>query len=339
VKTSSFSFDLPPKLIAQEPPAVRGSSRLMVLERSDGRVSDHRIPELPELLAEGTVLLLNDSRVRKARLFAEAAETSARVEILLLREVEAGVWEALVSKARKQNPGRRYRLPEGVEAAIVGAREELRLVGFAPRIDDAYLERHGHVPLPPYIHRADTPSDAERYQTVYARHFGSAAAPTAGLHLTDGLLERLRRRGVRDVYLTLHVGLGTFRPIRADQVEEHRMHEEHYRVPEGTAGLINRALEERRPVLAVGTTTVRAVESAWLNGVVRAGEGRTGLYITPGYHFRVVSQLLTNFHTPRSSLLVLVAAFAGRERILSAYREAVQRGYRFFSYGDAMLIR
>jgi S-adenosylmethionine:tRNA ribosyltransferase-isomerase len=339
VKTSSFSFELPPELIAQEPPAVRGSSRLMVLQRSSGRVSHRLISELPDLVEEGSVVLLNDSRVRKARLFAETADTAVRVEILLLREVEAGVWEALMSRARKQLPGRRYRLSEGVEAAVIGDREELRLVRFAPPIDEAYLETYGHVPLPPYIHRDDTPSDAERYQTVYARHFGSAAAPTAGLHLTEGVLERLCSRGVELAPVTLHVGLGTFQPIRAERVEEHRMHEEHYRVPETAAAALNRALQDRRPILAVGTTSVRAVESAWEKGTVRAGERRTGLFITPGYRFRVVSQLLTNFHTPHSSLLVLVSAFAGRERILAAYREAVRRRYRFFSYGDAMLIR
>jgi S-adenosylmethionine:tRNA ribosyltransferase-isomerase len=339
VKTSSFSFELPPELIAQEPSAVRGSSRLMLLERSSGRVSDRMVSDLPELVEEGTLVLLNDSRVRRARLFAETADTSGGVEILLLREVEAGVWETLMSRARRQLPGRRYRLPDGVEAVVVGEREELRRLRFVPPIDDAYLETHGHVPLPPYIHRDDAPSDAERYQTVYARHFGSAAAPTAGLHLTEAMLERLRGRGVEVATLTLHVGLGTFQPIRTRRVEEHHMHEETFQVPEASAAAINRALEERRPVLAVGTTSVRAVESAWAEGGVRAGEGRTGLFITPGYRFRVVSQLLTNFHTPHSSLLVLVAAFAGRERILTAYREAVQRRYRFFSYGDAMLIR
>jgi S-adenosylmethionine:tRNA ribosyltransferase-isomerase len=311
----------------------------MVLERTSGLLSDRRISDLPALLQEGTVMVLNDSRVRKARLFAEAADTSARVEILLLREVRAGVWEALLSKARKQGRGRRYRLPGGVEAVIVGAREEVRLVAFAPRIDDEYLERHGRVPLPPYIHREDTPSDAERYQTVYARHFGSAAAPTAGLHLTDALLEGLRRTGVQIVPVTLHVGLDTFQPIRTEEVEAHRLHDERYAVPAATADAVNRALEEERPVLAVGTTSVRAIESAWRDGRVQAGEGSSGLYIIPGYRFRAVSQMLTNFHTPHSSLLVLVAAFAGRDHILSAYREAVQRRYRFFSYGDAMLIR
>jgi S-adenosylmethionine:tRNA ribosyltransferase-isomerase len=260
------------------------------------------------------------------------------MELLLLRESEPGVWRALVSKARKQVAGRRYKLPGGVVATVVGSEGEFRLVELAPRIDDAYLERHGHVPLPPYIRRTDNPADAARYQTVYARHFGSAAAPTAGLHLTVELLERLAARQVEVVRLTLHVGAGTFLPIRTERIEDHHMHEERYTVPDSCAGAVNRALNEGRPVLAVGTTTVRAVESAWVDGAVRPGEGQTGLYITPGYRFRAVSRLLTNFHTPHSSLLVLVSAFAGRERILSAYREAVERRYRFFSYGDAMLI-
>jgi S-adenosylmethionine:tRNA ribosyltransferase-isomerase len=317
---------------------VRGSSRLMVLDRSGGRVSHRLISDLPDLVEAGTVMILNDSRVRKARLFAAAKNSDARVELLLLREVEPGVWRALVSKARKQVRGRRYTLPGGVEATVVGSEGEFRLLELTPGIDDPYLEKHGHVPLPPYIHRTDTPADAARYQTVYARHFGSAAAPTAGLHLTVELLERLAARQVEVVHLTLHVGAGTFLPIRSERVEDHHMHEERYTVAESSAGAINRAVNEGRPVLAVGTTTVRAVESAWVEGAVRPGEGRTELYITPGYRFRVVSRLLTNFHTPHSSLLVLVSAFAGREHVLSAYREAVERRYRFFSYGDAMLI-
>ncbi|MBN1834432.1 MAG: tRNA preQ1(34) S-adenosylmethionine ribosyltransferase-isomerase QueA [Spirochaetales bacterium] len=338
MKTSSFSFELPPELIAQEPAVERGSSRLLVLDRSSGRVSHRLVRELPELLEPGTLVLLNDSRVRKARLFAEAEGTGTRVEFLLLREIQPARWAVLVSRARKQVPGKRYRFPAGVEGRIVGSEGEFRLVEFSRPIDDAYLEEHGHVPLPPYIRRSDTPADAARYQTVYARRAGSAAAPTAGLHLTDALLEALQARGVEIAELTLHVGAGTFLPIRTERIEEHRMHEEWYFVPEASAEAINRACAQGRPVLAVGTTAVRAVESAWREGEVRAGEGRTGLFIAPGYRFRVVSRLLTNFHTPRSSLLVLVSALAGRERVLEAYAEAVRERYRFFSYGDAMLI-
>jgi S-adenosylmethionine:tRNA ribosyltransferase-isomerase len=310
----------------------------MVLERSSGRLTDGSIADLPGLIDPGTVMVLNDTRVRKARLFATAAESGARVELLLLRELEPGIWRVLVSKARRQVLGRRYQLPGGAKATIVGADGEFRLVEVSPRIGDPYLEQHGHVPLPPYIRRSDDNDDAARYQTVFARHFGSAAAPTAGLHLTVDLLDQLAARQVEVVYLTLHVGAGTFLPIRTDRIEDHHMHEEHYSVPAPTAEAINRALAADRPVLAVGTTVVRAVESAGEGGAVRPGEGRTGLYITPGYRFRVVSRLLTNFHTPHSSLLVLVSAFAGRERILSAYKRAVELRYRFFSYGDAMLI-
>lgn len=338
MKTSSFSFDLPSELIAQEPASRRDSSRLLVLERSSGRISHRLVGELPELIQPGTVMILNDSRVRKARLFAAAERSGSRVEFLLLRELEPGLWKAMVSKARKQVPGKRFRFPGGVEGAIVGSDGEFRLVSFSPLVDDAYLEEHGHVPLPPYIRRADTPADAARYQTVYARRPGSAAAPTAGLHLTDELLAALRGRGVEIAELTLHVGAGTFLPIRAERIEEHRMHEEWYSVPEASAAAINRAAREGRPILAVGTTAVRAVESAWRGGAVQTGEGRTALFIAPGYRFRVITRLLTNFHTPQSSLLVLVSALAGRERVLAAYAEAIQRRYRFFSYGDAMLI-
>jgi S-adenosylmethionine:tRNA ribosyltransferase-isomerase len=339
VKTRSFSFDLPPELVAQEPAPRRGDSRLLVLDKSSGGISHRLVRELPELIEPGTLMILNDSRVRKARLVAEAERTGAPVEFLLLREVGPGVWRTLVSKARKQLPGKRYRFPGGVEGAVSGVEGEFRLVSFTPTFDDSYLEAYGHVPLPPYIRRQDTRGDAERYQTVYARMPGSAAAPTAGLHLTRELLHSLRAGGVESVTLTLHVGAGTFLPIRTERVEEHRMHEEWYTIPESSAEAINRARLEGRPVLAVGTTAVRAAESAWRNGAVRAGEGRTGLFITPGYRFRVISRLLTNFHTPHSSLLVLVSALAGRERVLAAYQEAVERRYRFFSYGDAMLIR
>src|SRR5208337_3900548 len=216
---------------------------------------------------------------------------------------------------------------------------ESRLLQFSPAIDEAWLERNGHVPLPPYIRRADQPEDEERYQTVYARALGSAAAPTAGLHFTPRLLEELPAHGAEVAWVTLHIGLGTFQPIRTENIEEHGMHEEAYTVPAATKALCDAAVGEGRPVLAVGTTVVRTLESAWGNDGLRAGEGRTGIYITPGYQFKVVRQLFTNFHTPGSSLLVLVCAFAGTARILETYTTAVRKGYRFFSYGDAMLIQ
>jgi S-adenosylmethionine:tRNA ribosyltransferase-isomerase len=351
VKTSRFSFDLPEDSIAQEPTHERGTSRLMVLERDTGGITHARIDQLPAYLESGTVMVLNNTKVIKARLFGTSPETGGRVEFILLAELLPGLWRTLSSKARKQVPGKRFEFPGGAAAEIVPESEfpegsvstsgVFRYLRFVPPIDASYLEAHGHVPLPPYIRRAETSLDAERYQTVYAEDPGSAAAPTAGLHLTEALLEVLRQRGVVLVMLTLHVGAGTFLPIRAEQVEEHTMHEERYNIPTASAEQINSALGEGRTILAVGTTVVRALESAYsedLRGVA-AGRQHSSLYIHPGYMFKVVSRLLTNFHTPRSSLLVLVSAFAGRRRILDAYETAVREGYRFFSYGDAMLIR
>ncbi len=339
MKTDRFTFELPPELIAQEPASRREDSRLLVLDRHDGRVRHSRISDLADFVAPGTVMVLNDTRVQKRRLAARAAETGGRAELLLLEPRGQAGWVALMSKARRRVPGKAFLLPEGVRATVTGVEGELRVLEFEPPLDQAYLERHGQVPLPPYIRRPGTRTDEERYQTVYAQHAGSAAAPTAGLHLTSELLARLEARGVELCRVTLHVGAGTFLPIRTALVESHRMHEERYRIPESTAERVNRALGERRPVLAVGTTVVRTLESAGRHGRLEAGEGRTSLYIVPGFPFRMVSRLLTNFHTPRSTLLVLVCALAGTEAVLAAYREAVAARYRFFSYGDAMLIR
>jgi len=308
-----------------------------VLDRSRGSLRHARIADLPSLLPAGTVLVLNDSRVRKARLFGSSPQTGGAIEVLLLERLEGGRWRALAARARHRR-GRPYLFPGGVQGTVVESAGDSCTVEFVPPVGEDYLERHGHVPLPPYIRRQDTPADSTRYQTVYARHTGSAAAPTAGLHLSEELLAQLSRAGVEVVPVTLHVGLGTFLPIRSESIEAHAMHAEFYRVPPETALAVNRALAEGRRVLAVGTTAVRTLESAGREGEVRAGEGQTSLYITPGYRFRVVGHLLTNFHTPRSTLLVLVSAFAGRQAILRAYREAVRERYRFFSYGDAMLI-
>jgi S-adenosylmethionine:tRNA ribosyltransferase-isomerase len=366
VKTSSFSFDLPEESIAQQPSPERGGSRLMVVNRDSGQILHSRFEQLPSYVEQGTVMVLNATRVVNARLYATAADTGGRVEFILLRELQPGVWRTLASKARKQRPGRMFAFAAGVTAEVVaqadlppevlvqnstaenqadgdisaGKPQDFRYLRFTPPIDADYLETHGHVPLPPYIRRRDTREDVERYQTVYAEEPGSAAAPTAGLHLTRDLLAELERRGVILAKLTLHVGAGTFLPIRSEQVEQHRMHEERYHIPPDAAEKINSALRDKRTILAVGTTVVRALESAYgedLQGVA-AGTRSTSLFIYPGYRFKVVSRLLTNFHTPRSSLLVLVSAFAGRDRILRAYDTAVREGYRFFSYGDAMLI-
>ncbi len=347
MKTSDFSFKLPEELIAQSPPPVRGTSRMMVLRAATGRTEDARVSDLAGYLAPGTVVVLNDTRVRKARLYGRAEGGGGRVEFLLLEAPgeggappasPAGAWKVLCSRARRARPRKVYRFPEGMRGEIVAEEGDQRLVRFDPPVTEEYLERNGHVPLPPYIRRQDCPEDQERYQTVYARQTGSAAAPTAGLHLTEELLDGLRRVGLQTARLTLHVGLGTFLPIRCPRIEEHVMHTERYHVPEETAALVSEAKARGRDVLAVGTTTVRTLESAWDGRRLVPGWGQTSLFIFPGYRFRVVDRLLTNFHTPESSLLLLVAAFAGRENILQAYAQAIARRYRFFSYGDAMLI-
>jgi S-adenosylmethionine:tRNA ribosyltransferase-isomerase len=281
---------------------------------------------------------MNDSRVRKARLFAEGHD-GRFIEFLLLEQRGPDLWEAIVGPAGRAKPGKTFRFPEGVTGTVLSTEKETRLLRFDPPFDEQWLEKNGHVPLPPYIKRDDTIIDTERYQTVYARSPGSSAAPTAGLHFTWRLLDELRARGVSTAFVTLHVGLGTFLPIRSEEIEAHRMHEERYAIPRETKGSVEHAVAEGRPILAVGTTVVRALESAWTEGGLREGEGATRLFITPGYRFKVVRQIFTNFHTPGSTLLVLVCAFAGTQRIVRAYREAVEKRYRFFSYGDAMLIQ
>jgi S-adenosylmethionine:tRNA ribosyltransferase-isomerase len=358
VKTDDFSFDLPEELIAQYPPERRGESRLFVLHRDSGRFEHRSLGEIAGLVGPGTLMVFNNSRVRKARIHGEALDTGAHVEFLLLRRLDGGLWEASATKLKKQRPGRRYRFPGGVEAEVVpsgdlpaamagggeasGGEVVTRLLRFSPPIDDAWLEAWGHIPLPPYIKRDDAVADAERYQTVYAEPTGSAAAPTAGLHFTREVLDSLDARGVERAFVTLHVGLGTFLPVRTENIEDHGMHLEEYTVPEETAAAVMGAKREGRPILAVGTTSVRTLESAWQEdeggGRLEAGPGSTRIFMYPGYRFKVVDGLFTNFHTPRSTLLMLVSAFAGRELILEAYAEAVRRRYRFFSYGDAMLI-
>jgi len=338
VKTSQFSFDLPESQIAQDPPADRESARLLVLDRSSGTRRHASVRELDGFLEPGTVVVINDTRVRKARVFGQRA-SGASTEFLLLERRAPDLWEALAGRAGRLRPGAAFTFPEGVSAVLESAEDERRLLRFSPPIDEAWLERNGHVPLPPYIRRPDQSADEERYQTVYARSVGSAAAPTAGLHFTPRLMEAVQARGARICRVTLHVGLGTFQPIRTEDIEDHQMHEEAYSVPAETRVAVEAAAREGRPVLAVGTTVVRTLESAWTGGGLQEGEGRTRIYITPGYRFKVVRQMLTNFHTPGSTLLVLVGAFAGLELVLETYREAVRMGYRFFSYGDAMLIR
>ncbi len=341
---SLFEYELPSELIAQEPAEPRDASRLLVLDRAAGAWEDRRFTELPELLRAGDCVVANRSRVIPARLLGTAVDGGGAVELLLLRPVGDERWEAMVRPGRRCRVGARVDLAGGAARAhVVGeGNEGTRVVAIAaPWPVRELMERHGLPPLPPYIgrHDAPKPEDRERYQTVYAREDGSVAAPTAGLHFTPELLARLERVGVEVHYLTLHVGPGTFRPLRARRLEEHRMEAEPIDIPGPTAAAVERARREGRRVVAVGTTTTRALEwAAGEDGRVRAGTGPADLFIRPGHRFRVVDALVTNFHLPRSSLLVLVSAFAGRELVLAAYRHAVEARYRFFSYGDAMLI-
>lgn len=309
----------------------------MTLNPAGCSLGHRTMQELPELLPEGAVVVLNDSRVRKARLVAES-ETGATVEFLLIAPRAPDRWTAVVSKAKRQRVDRQYRFPGDLTGSIESEDGSYKVVRFDREVDDRYLDTHGHVPLPPYIKRPDETDDRDRYQTVFAERVGSAAAPTAGLHFTQEILDRIAARGIEIVRVTLHVGIGTFLPIRTEAVEDHTMHAEWYEVPDETAASVNRALDSGREVVAVGTTSVRTLEAAGVDGRLRPGAGSTELFIFPGYRFRVVSWMFTNFHTPGSSLVVMVSAFAGSACIRNAYRAAVDEEYRFFSYGDAMLI-
>ena len=350
MRTEEFDYDLPDGLIAQEPAPRRDAARLMLLERHGGEVDETTFDRLGDHVGPGDLLVLNDTRVMPARLYARKPG-GGRVEILLVERdaADAGgrTWRCMVSTGRGLRPGARLWIADGFEAEPVGeapgGRFLLRFECAAGSFDEA-IERHGVMPVPPYVRRdAGDPRlelDRERYQTVYARATGAIAAPTAGLHFTDGLLERLARRGVRAARLTLHVGPGTFQPVRAGRIEDHCLESEAYRLPGATADAIHACRRAGGRVVAVGTTVTRVLEALGAaDGAVRAGEGRCALYITPGHRFRVVDALITNLHLPRSSLIILVAAFAGRERVLAAYREAVRRRFRFHSYGDAMLVR
>jgi S-adenosylmethionine:tRNA ribosyltransferase-isomerase len=371
VLVSEFDFNLPDELIAQEP-VPRGASRLMVLHRGTGDVEHATIQELPRFLAPQDLLVVNNTRVFAARLLGRRVPSGGAVECLLLGRVQSGdgeLWDALMHPGQKLKPGAlvRFEGDAGVlMAEVLGrhfhGRRTIRLWVEEVRSEveptaqasaersgarrgaggpaDFLIDALGHVPLPPYIKRGDTPADRERYQTIFARTRGSVAAPTAGLHFSAEVIEDLERRGIERAEITLHVGYGTFKPMRSDRIEDHVVDPEQYEISSIAADAMNRALEERRRIIAVGTTTTRALETAALRGGgrVQPGDGTASLFIYPGFRFQAVGGLLTNFHLPRSSLLILVSAFAGRERVLAAYEEAVARRYRFYSYGDAMLI-
>jgi S-adenosylmethionine:tRNA ribosyltransferase-isomerase len=355
---SDFDYELPGELIAQEPPAERGQSRMLVMDRasdrSGGEVRDSHFSEFPSQLREGDLLVLNDSRVIPARLYArrtlrrEKEKPTGRIEVMLTEPAGENRWHALVRPGRKIAIGERLVFPAADGSTVLEAdvleRGQYgdRLLEFAP-VEDFFgtLDRIGHVPLPPYIHRDDAAADRERYQTVFSREPGSVAAPTAGLHFTPEMLDRIRQRGVEIARVTLHVGLGTFAPLRVERVADVHLHRERYFISTETADALNRARAGKRRIVAVGTTVVRTLESAALRagaGAIATHSGDTEIFISPGFQFRVVHALLTNFHLPQSSLLMLVSAFAGREQVLAAYRHAVAGRYRFFSYGDCMFL-
>jgi S-adenosylmethionine:tRNA ribosyltransferase-isomerase len=351
VLVSDFDFELPPELIAQQPPIERGGSRMLSLSRESGAWQDMWFSDLPQLLRAGDVLVLNDSRVIPARLIGvrSGEHTTGKVEVLLTEQVSEWDWLALSRPARRMTVGHRLVFAEGengtvLEATVVAQRDfGERLIRFTP-VDDffARLEVLGHVPLPPYIRRPkqlpDLPLDRERYQTVFARQRGSVAAPTAGLHFTPAILDRIRARGVLVTYVTLHVGLGTFQPVRVADLAEIRLHSERYSLPQETAQQVSLALQEGRRVVAAGTTTVRVLEHCARICKLTAHSGATDIFLSPGSPFHVVGALLTNFHLPESTLLMLVSALAGKDQTLAAYSHAVEAGYRFFSYGDCMFI-
>jgi len=351
MKTNDFSFELPENLIAQYPSAERGQSRLMVMDRQKHSLEHRMVRDLPSIVEGGTLMVFNNSRVRRARLFGTAKVNGVRTEFLLIKKLDDFSWQVMAKRAKRRRPGSRYDF-DGITGEIQpgagnSGGEGILVLRFDTPIDDAWLDLHGHIPLPPYIRRGDSGDDGERYQTVYAREHGSAAAPTAGLHFTEEILAELARAGIETAFVTLHVGLGTFLPVRTENVEDHLMHEEVYNINEETAGRIEKAKAEGRKILAVGTTSVRTLESAWVpdgggagkaNGHILRGEGSTSIFIYPGYVFKAVDALFTNFHTPGSTLLMLVSAFAGRDFILESYKEAIKQDYRFFSYGDACLI-
>ena len=343
--TSDFDYNLPPHLIAQTPVEPRDSSRLMTLDRATGRIEHLRFSNIPECLRAGDLMVFNRSRVIPARLRGRRAGTGGRVELLLLRRQSPGVWEALGRPGRRLQPGVRVLIDgPGSDVALEVEVLESGLQGVkVVRLSSEHgIDQLGEAPLPPYIH--EKASDPERYQTVYAADPGSVAAPTAGLHFTNSLLERVQRMGVEQAFVTLHIGLDTFRPVQGEDPTQHHIHTEYYEILGEAAGLINRARQEGRRIVAVGTTSVRVLEQAALR-MEESGQGELAevrdqaeLFILPGHRFRMVDAMVTNFHLPRSTLLMLVSAFAGREPVLQAYREAIQEEYRFYSFGDAMLI-
>lgn len=341
MKTSDFNYDLPEELIAQFPIKDRSSSRLMVVDKKTGEIEHKVFKDIIDYLEEGDCLVLNDTRVIPARLIGSKVETGGKIEFLLLKRNEDDTWETLVKPGKRAKIGSKFSFGDGkLIAEVVGMGDDgARIVKFEYEgIFEEVLDELGNMPLPPYI--TEKLEDRERYQTVYSKHNGSAAAPTAGLHFTDDLLKQIRDKGVEEAFVTLHVGLGTFRPVKVDDVLEHKMHSEYYMVSQEAADKINRAKENGKRVICVGTTSCRTIESAAdNNGILKATSGWTDIFIYPGYKFKLMDNLITNFHLPESTLIMLVSALSTRENILNAYEEAVKERYRFFSFGDAMFLK
>lgn len=340
MKTSDFYYDLPQELIAQDPLEDRSASRLMVLDKKTGKIQHHIFKEIVNYLNPGDCLVINDTKVIPARLYGAKVGTDAKIEVLLLKRKENNIWETLVKPGKKAKIGTKISFGEGllIGEVVDIVEEGNRLIQFTYEgIFEEILDKLGQMPLPPYItHQL---KDKNRYQTVYAKHDGSAAAPTAGLHFTSELLEEIRAKGVNIAHVTLHVGLGTFRPVKVEDVTQHHMHSEFYVVEEDQAALINETKKKGGKIISVGTTSLRTLESASTeDGILKAGSGWTDIFIYPGYRFKIVDRLITNFHLPESTLIMLVSALAGKEHIMAAYEEAVKDKYRFFSFGDAMFI-
>lgn len=341
MKTSDFYFDLPEELIAQDPLEDRTSSRLLVLDKENGKTEHHIFRDILDMVGPGDCMVLNNTKVIPARLYGEKEDTGAGIEILLLKRLEKDVWECLVKPGKKCRPGARIVFGDGrLKAEIKETKDDgNRLIAFEYEgIWEEVLDALGEMPLPPYItHKLQ---DKNRYQTVYAKYEGSAAAPTAGLHFTRDLLDQIEAKGVKIAYVTLHVGLGTFRPVKVEDVTNHHMHSEYYEVTEETANIVNETKASGGRIICVGTTSCRTVESASTeDGILHPGCGNTEIFIYPGYKFKILDALITNFHLPESTLVMLVSALAGKEQVLSAYEEAVRERYRFFSFGDAMFVR
>lgn len=338
MRTQDFDFYLPPQLIAQQPPLQRSASRMLHLNSNTGDISDNLFINLPELCSPGDLLIFNDTRVIKARLFGQK-ESGGQVEVLIERVINPKVAYAHVRASRAPKIGCKLRLSNAFDVEVTARHDDLFELQFLSDISVFdLLEQYGMLPLPPYITHVATKEDNERYQTVFAKHPGAVAAPTAGLHFNSAVLNQLAQKGVDIAYVTLHVGAGTFQPVRVDNITEHKMHSELFDVPQVTIDKIQNTKNNGGSVIAIGTTALRALESAAKHGEVSAGNGDTDIFITPGYRFKVVDRLFTNFHLPKSTLLMLVSAFAGSHNIKSAYAHAVAKEYRFFSYGDAMLI-